>query len=79
MLCVNLLQNKKIAIVGGGPGGLTLARLLQMKGADVKGAIVDLHFDSGLKVMEAADLMDVWPMVNWAISHLHLGHYKNYF
>ena len=31
-----LLQNKKIAIVGGGPGGLTLARLLQLKGANVK-------------------------------------------
>lgn len=66
-----LLQNKKIAIVGGGPGGLTLARLLQLKGADVKvyerdhsqsariqGAIVDLHFESGLKVMEAAGLME---------------------
>jgi NADH dehydrogenase FAD-containing subunit len=26
-----LLTNKKIAIVGGGPGGLTLARLLQPK------------------------------------------------
>jgi len=26
-----LLQNKQIAIVGGGPGGLTLARLLQLK------------------------------------------------
>lgn len=70
---VNLLQNKKIAIVGGGPGGLTLARLLQLKGADVKvyerdsgkdariqGAIVDLHFDSGLKVMEAAGMMDAF-------------------
>ncbi|RYE27383.1 MAG: FAD-dependent monooxygenase [Sphingobacteriaceae bacterium] len=70
---INLIQNKKIAIIGGGPGGLTLARLLQMKGADVKvyerdfskearvqGAIVDLHFDSGLKVMEAAGLMDAF-------------------
>lgn len=70
---INLLQNKTIAIVGGGPGGLTLARLLQLKGANVKvyerdfgkearvqGAIVDLHFDSGLKVMEAADLMDAF-------------------
>lgn len=70
---VNLLQNKEIAIVGGGPGGLTLARLLQLKGVNVKvyerdfnqdarvqGAIVDLHFDSGLKVMEAADLMDAF-------------------
>lgn len=68
-----LLQNKKIAIIGGGPGGLTLARLLQLKGANVKvyerdlgkearvqGAIVDLHFDSGLKVMEAAGLMNAF-------------------
>ncbi|GAA4317718.1 NAD(P)/FAD-dependent oxidoreductase [Mucilaginibacter gynuensis] len=70
---IYLLQNKQIAIVGGGPGGLTLARLLQLKGANVKvyerdfssearvqGAIVDLHFDSGLKVMEAAGLMDAF-------------------
>jgi 2-polyprenyl-6-methoxyphenol hydroxylase-like FAD-dependent oxidoreductase len=70
---INLLQNKEIAIIGAGPGGLTLARLLQLKGANVKvyerdfskesrvqGAIVDLHFDSGLKVMEAAGLMDAF-------------------
>lgn len=69
----NLLLNKKIAIVGGGPGGLTLARLLQMSGAEVKvyerdagkasrvqGAIVDLHFDSGLKVVEQAGLMEAF-------------------
>lgn len=59
--------------MGGGPGGLMLARLLQLKGAEVKvyerdlnraarvqGAIVDLHFDSGLKVMEAAGLMEAF-------------------
>lgn len=70
---INLLENKEIAIIGAGPGGLTLARLLQCKGANVKvyerdfnqearvqGAIVDLHFDSGLKVMEAAGLMDAF-------------------
>lgn len=70
---INLLQNKEVAIVGGGPGGLTLARLLQLKGANVKvyerdfskdarvqGAIVDLHFESGLKVIAAADLMDAF-------------------
>jgi len=70
---MHLLQNKKIAIIGGGPGGLTLARLLQINGAEVKvyerdlsqaarvqGAIVDLHFDSGLKVIEAAGLLDAF-------------------
>lgn len=68
-----LLQNKRIAIVGGGPGGLTLARLLQQKGADVKvyerdenrevrvqGATLDLHFESGLRAIEEAGLMDAF-------------------
>lgn len=66
-------MNKNIAIVGGGPGGLTLARLLQSKGAEVKvyerdynskarvqGAIVDLHFGSGLKAIEAAGLLETF-------------------
>lgn len=70
---MNLLQNKTIAIIGGGPGGLTLARLLQLKGAAVKvyerdfnrdirvqGATLDLHFESGLKALEAAGLMDAF-------------------
>ncbi|WEK21040.1 MAG: NAD(P)/FAD-dependent oxidoreductase [Candidatus Pedobacter colombiensis] len=68
-----LIQNIKIAIVGGGPGGLTLARLLQMNGAAVKvyerdldkntrvqGATLDLHDDSGLKALEKAGLMDAF-------------------
>ncbi len=33
---MNTINHKEIAIIGGGPGGLTLARLLQMQGADVK-------------------------------------------
>ncbi|HTK20734.1 MAG TPA: NAD(P)/FAD-dependent oxidoreductase [Mucilaginibacter sp.] len=65
------IKNKNIAIVGGGPGGLTLARLLQMNGADVKvyerdvnrdvrvqGATLDLHYESGLAALRKADLMD---------------------
>lgn len=65
------IQNKKLAIVGGGPGGLTLARLLQMNGADVtvyerdihkdaraKGATLDLHEESGLAALQAAGLMN---------------------
>ncbi|MFL9839159.1 NAD(P)/FAD-dependent oxidoreductase [Flavobacterium sp. ST-75] len=65
------LNNKKIAIVGGGPGGLTLARLLQLKGVNVKvyerdfnkharvqGSPLDLHKDSGIAAMRAANLLE---------------------
>ncbi|GAA4319578.1 NAD(P)/FAD-dependent oxidoreductase [Mucilaginibacter gynuensis] len=68
---MNSIKNKNIAIVGGGPGGLTLARLLQMNGAHVKvyerdlnrevrvqGATLDLHDESGLKALRAAGLMN---------------------
>ena len=68
-----LLENKQVAIIGGGPGGLTLARLLQRKGVGVQvyerdfdkvvrvqGATLDLHFESGLKAIEAAGLMDAF-------------------
>jgi 2-polyprenyl-6-methoxyphenol hydroxylase-like FAD-dependent oxidoreductase len=67
------IQNKKIAVVGGGPGGLTLARLLQIKGAAVKvyerdfnkevrvqGATLDLHEESGLAALETAGLTDTF-------------------
>jgi 2-polyprenyl-6-methoxyphenol hydroxylase-like FAD-dependent oxidoreductase len=65
------LNDKQIAIVGGGPGGLTLARLLQLKGANVKvyerdinkfarvqGSPLDLHEESGLAALHKAGLMD---------------------
>jgi len=68
-----LLKSKVIAIVGGGPGGLTLARLLQQKGVNVKvyerdlnsnvrtqGATLDLHENSGLKALISANLLDVF-------------------
>ncbi|MFD2937328.1 FAD-dependent oxidoreductase [Spirosoma flavum] len=68
-----IIQGKTIAIVGGGPGGLTLARLLQLKGADVQvyerdvnqdvrvqGATLDLHDDSGLQAIREAGLMDAF-------------------
>lgn len=70
---MNILTNKEIAIVGGGPGGLTLARLLQMGGRDAavyerdssqasrnQGATLDLHYDSGLQALREADLMDAF-------------------
>jgi 2-polyprenyl-6-methoxyphenol hydroxylase-like FAD-dependent oxidoreductase len=66
-----LLKNKQIAIVGGGPGGLTLARLLQLKGVNVKvyerdlnkdarvqGTTLDLHEESGLKALRQAQLLE---------------------
>ncbi|GGE95022.1 2-polyprenyl-6-methoxyphenol hydroxylase [Chishuiella changwenlii] len=65
------LQDKKVAIIGGGPGGLTLARLLQQKGvnvnvyerdydknARVQGSPLDLHQDSGLAAIIKADLLE---------------------
>ncbi|MDI1255617.1 MAG: NAD(P)/FAD-dependent oxidoreductase [Flavobacterium sp.] len=68
-----LLQDKQIAIVGGGPGGLTLARLLQRKRADVKvyerdlnrnarvqGSPLDLHEESGLAALREANLLDAF-------------------
>ncbi len=68
-----MLQNKRIAIVGGGPGGLTLARLLQIKGAAVRvyerdlnnevrvqGGALDLHTESGLAALQKAGLMDAF-------------------
>jgi len=69
----NAIDGKLTAIVGGGPGGLTLARLLQLGGANVivferdqsrnarvQGSALDLHEDSGLAALEAAGLMEAF-------------------
>ncbi|RVU00338.1 FAD-dependent monooxygenase [Mucilaginibacter limnophilus] len=66
-----LLTDKQVAIVGGGPGGLTLARLLQLKGVNVKlyerdfnkdarvqGSPLDMHEGSGLAALRKANLLD---------------------
>jgi len=66
-----LLKDKSIAIVGGGPGGLTLAKLLELKGANVKvyerdidkyarvqGSPLDLHDESGLAALRKAGLIE---------------------
>ncbi len=70
---MSAIEAKKIAIIGAGPGGLTLARLLQLQGADVNvyerdtdrharitGSALDLHTDSGLAALQAAGLMDAF-------------------
>jgi 2-polyprenyl-6-methoxyphenol hydroxylase-like FAD-dependent oxidoreductase len=71
-----LLQDKKVAIIGGGPGGLTLARLLQLRGATVhvyerdadrhgrvQGGTLDLHHESGLAALRQAGLLDAFRAV----------------
>lgn len=67
----SLIKNKKIAIIGGGPVGLTIGRILQINNADVtvyerdlnkeartSGGTLDIHSDSGQKAIQKADLMD---------------------
>ncbi len=67
------VRDKQIAIIGAGPGGLTLARLLQMHGAKVKvferdinqfarvqGATLNLNEGSGLSALRAAGLMEAF-------------------
>ena len=66
-----VLKNKQIAIIGGGPGGLTLARLLQLKGSNVKvyerdpnkdarvqGSPLDMHEESGWAALRKANLIE---------------------
>ncbi|MDJ1470964.1 FAD-dependent oxidoreductase [Xanthocytophaga flava] len=66
-----LLENKKIAIIGAGPVGLTIARLLQQRGVEVTvyerdtdpmariwGGTLDLHKESGQKAMKKAGLLE---------------------
>ncbi|MCJ7935675.1 MAG: FAD-dependent monooxygenase [Chryseobacterium sp.] len=71
-----LIENKSIAIVGGGPAGLTLARLLQLKNTNVKvyerdvnkdarvqGSPLDMHEDSGLAAIRKAGLLEAFKKV----------------
>lgn len=70
---MNQTQDRRIAIVGGGPGGLTAARILQMNGLSVtvfeadasteardQGGTLDLHTDSGQAALKTAGLLDAF-------------------
>ncbi|REC45467.1 FAD-dependent oxidoreductase [Chryseobacterium pennipullorum] len=68
-----LLENKSVAIIGAGPVGLTMARLLQQQNINVTvyerdrdpyarifGGTLDLHKDSGQKAMKKAGLLHTY-------------------
>jgi 2-polyprenyl-6-methoxyphenol hydroxylase-like FAD-dependent oxidoreductase len=68
-----LVKNKKIAIIGAGPVGLTMAKLLQQNGIDVhvyerdynaqtriSGGTLDLHKGSGQDALEKAGLLETY-------------------
>jgi tetracycline resistance monooxygenase len=68
-----LLNNKKVAIIGAGPVGLTMARLLQQNDVDVTvyerdkdpqariwGGTLDLHKRSGQEAMKKAGLLETY-------------------
>ncbi|OXA82034.1 6-hydroxynicotinate 3-monooxygenase [Flavobacterium aquidurense] len=68
-----LLKDKKVAIIGGGPVGLTTARLLQQKGVNVtvyewdtnaqsriSGGTLDIHKGSGQLALEKAGLLELY-------------------
>jgi tetracycline resistance monooxygenase len=70
---MNLLSNKKVAIIGGGPVGLTMAKLLQQNNIEITvyerdinsqtriwGGTLDLHKNSGQVAMKKAGLLQTY-------------------
>ncbi len=86
----DLIKNKKIAVVGGGPVGLTTARLLQMRGAEVKvyerdenknsrisGGTLDIHHDIGQVALKMAGVLEKYFDNSRAVTERHYDHLGN--
>ncbi|KAL9642344.1 hypothetical protein ABK040_007342 [Willaertia magna] len=69
--------NKTVTIIGAGPGGLALARILQIRGIKVavyereesieqrdQGGTLDLHFDKGQVALKAANLFEEFKKIS---------------
>lgn len=70
---MSLFNNKTVAIISGGPVGLTMASLLQQNGIDIKvyerdenpeariwGGTLDLHKSSGQEAMKKVGLLQTY-------------------
>jgi 2-polyprenyl-6-methoxyphenol hydroxylase-like FAD-dependent oxidoreductase len=86
----NLVKNKSIAIIGGGPVGLVTARLLQMRGAHVKvyerdenkdarisGGTLDMHQDVGQIALREAGLLEAYFASSRAVGERNYDRYAN--
>ncbi|MFL9485097.1 FAD-dependent monooxygenase [Chitinophagaceae bacterium LWZ2-11] len=77
----HLLDGKTVAVIGGGPVGLTMALLLEQKGVNVKlyerdvdlrsritGGSLDLHQNTGQSALKEAGILDEFYAASWSTS-----------
>lgn len=86
-----MIGKGKVAIIGAGPVGLTMARLLQQANIDVTvyerdenpqariwGGTLDLHKDSGQLAIEKAGLLDAYYTIGIPMGRIIFDHQANH-